>query len=135
MTSSLYSILFFDDAKIGLDDHMERVFKALASVQMTISLIFCFLSYIRYSEINDRYQTLYDRGESRQNISDVLENSSLACVLTYGLTGIAAGIFGLVAVNANLLYCFRTFVVLSFGVSVFSAGQLLLTWLFAITFC
>ena len=63
MTFSPYSIFFFDDAKIGLDDHMERVFKALASVQMTISLIFCFLSYIRYSEINDRYQTLYDRGE------------------------------------------------------------------------
>ena len=39
-------IIINDNEKIGLDDHMERVFKALAAVEMTISIIFCFLSII-----------------------------------------------------------------------------------------
>ena len=57
------TMLLNDNAKIGLDDHMVRVFKALAGVEMTISIIFCFMGYLRYTEINDRYQRLYDRGK------------------------------------------------------------------------
>ena len=48
---------------IGLSQHMVRVFKALAAVEMTISVIFCFMGYLRYTEISDRYQRLYDRGK------------------------------------------------------------------------
>ena len=62
-----------------------RTFRALASVEMTISLIYCFMGYARYSEDSGPLQRLYDR----------------ACVITYGVIGIAAGIFGVIGVNAG----------------------------------
>ena len=43
------------------------------------------MGYARYSEDSGPLQRLYDR----------------ACVITYGVIGIAAGIFGVIGVNAG----------------------------------
>ena len=65
---------------------------------MTISLIYCFMGYARYSEDSGPLQRLYDR----------------ACVITYGVIGIAAGIFGVIGVNAGYVLNSRIFIVLIF---------------------
>ena len=70
---------------------MTRVFKALAAVQLTLSLIYCFLSYMKYSDENSWLQKYYDR----------------AHLFTYGFTGVASGIFGVISVNSGQRFNIR----------------------------
>ena len=56
------------------------------------------MGYARYSEDNGPLQRLYDR----------------ACVITYGVIGIAAGIFGVIGVNAGYVLNSRIVFVLIF---------------------
>ena len=57
------------------------------------------MGYARYSEDSGPLQRLYDR----------------ACVITYGVIGIAAGIFGVIGVNAGYVLNSRIVFVLIFA--------------------
>ncbi|CAG5091669.1 Oidioi.mRNA.OKI2018_I69.PAR.g13189.t1.cds [Oikopleura dioica] len=111
--------IHYPSESIDLSINQYRHFKAIAAVQISISMIYCLIRCIIYHPENSRIQALYDK----------------ANLVVYGIVGMASGIVGIIGVDLNLLSCFQTFAVLSLGISVYLSTHIFSLWLLSYAYC